>query len=266
MAKKTGPKNLRIAIFFLLLVFFFISVSLLFKVFFLFKESKFDGENRFTIAVFQDGNASLISISPGEKSATFLKIEGPIEDKNVARLVSVGVDATISLEDLEINPDNMGSLFSKMAFSMGEFQTRLTPIDLFRLGLTAKNISDSSVNKIAFHTKDDERDIKSKVTGVFVDKKISSEGLRIEIVNASDTSGVANSLANLISNIGGNVILASTSDESESESKILYVGDASYTVMKLSRLLDIKTEKTEDRGISDVIIRVGKDKSPTTKF
>ncbi len=264
--KKTEPNNLRIAILFILLVVFFIAVSLAFKIFFLFRDSLYDGENRFTVAVFQKNNASLISVATNDKSITFLEVDGPIIDKNLARFTAVGIDATIVASDFEINQDNMGSVFSKMAFGFGDYQTEMSMVDLFRLGLSAKNIPSPSVKKISFHTKDDGVDIRSKLTNEFIDKKISSEGLRIEIVNASEVSGIANRLADLVSNIGGNVILASTADESREESVIQYSGENSYTVNKLSSILDIKTQKVNDKGISDVIIMVGKDKSNTLKF
>ena len=62
------------------------------------------------------------------------------------------------------------------------------------------------------------------------------------------------------------MILLSTSDILKDTSEIQYSDYKSYTVSKLEKLLDFKTEKISKKGISDVIIVIGKDKVHALPF
>lgn len=75
MGRKSESKNgsnLRPAFYFGILVFFIIAVSIFFKVFDTLKKSKFDGNNRFTVAVVSKNKVDLLTVSP--KDGTLSKV------------------------------------------------------------------------------------------------------------------------------------------------------------------------------------------------
>ena len=62
--KKEKGKSLNLGFYFGLFVFLIIVISLFFKTFDVIKKSKFDGKNRFTVAVINKKSTDLISTSP----------------------------------------------------------------------------------------------------------------------------------------------------------------------------------------------------------
>jgi hypothetical protein len=108
--------------------------------------------------------------------------------------------------------------------------------------------------------------INSFASSFFVDSAIANEKTTIEIINATSVYGLANRLAVLIANMGGDVVLVSSSDSVQNNSQILYSGDLDYTIQKLSSFLEIKPVKSSQEDISDVTIILGKDILSRLKF
>jgi hypothetical protein len=98
------------------------------------------------------------------------------------------------------------------------------------------------------------------------DASVYQENQTIQVINAADVYGLGSRLATLITNIGGNVVLVSTSDETIQNSKIVYSGKESYTAKKISDYLGILTQQSDQRGVADVIITIGRDKAGSLKF
>jgi len=73
-------------------------------------------------------------------------------------------------------------------------------------------------------------------------------------------------VATLITNIGGSVVLISTSGQTAQKSNITYYGNKSYTVKKISSYLGIPALQTSVKGVADVIITIGKDKVEDSNF
>jgi hypothetical protein len=92
-----------------------------------------------------------------------------------------------------------------------------------------------------------------------LDPAIYRENQSIEIVNATRIDGLGAKFASFISNIGGNPVMVSSSNDVIGKSKIIYYGKESYTVKKLSTYFNIKKENSKTRRLADVIIIVGKD-------
>ena len=104
------------------------------------------------------------------------------------------------------------------------------------------------------------------VSSFFTDQQIALEKKRIQIINGTDITGAGNRLANVISNMGGDVVIVLTSDKEEPVSKIIYSGNKSYTVEKLSSLLNFSNAKTNETFLANVIIILGKDKIAEFKY
>jgi predicted RecB family nuclease len=57
-----------------------------------------------------------------------------------------------------------------------------------------------------------------------------------------------------------------TADSPQNVSKIIYYGQESYTVKKLSAYLGFTAQESDKKGIADVIIIIGKDKIGKLNF
>lgn len=253
--KKQRNQNLGLGILFLFLVAFLILLSFGFKLAAVFRDSSFDGNNRFTLAVVKS-NPQVVTFSPKDRSIYILNLNKP-SDKNLGRLLEVPIDANISSEALVINKSEVASNMFSLLFNLRDKETNITPIDVFRLYLFSQTVKEDSIEEETLNAYD-LSDIQSVTLSNFIDPKILDEKLRIEVINATDIPGLANRLASYITNMGGNVILISTDDKIVKESEIKYFGDRTYTVSKLKRLLGFKDIKIDKKNtISDVIITIG---------
>lgn len=246
--RKTDSGNLKFAAFFLIFVGGIITLSLIFRAFFLLKESKFNGSSHFTLQISRERETQFIYFSPKDSTIGILNVQ------NVSSL-EIPVDAKVG-SSLIINAKNMKSSLSKMLFDLNN-QKDINFVDIFRLLLFSQTVKESSISQILITDKTDKVKVDSIMSTFFIDPQIRDEKLSIEIVNASNVYGLGNRLANLISNMGGNVILVSTGDLKE-ESVIQYNEDG-YTVEKLNSVLDFRKEKVEKKSLSDIIIRIGRD-------
>jgi hypothetical protein len=88
----------------------------------------------------------------------------------------------------------------------------------------------------------------------------------MQIINASDVSGVGGRLANLVVNLGGDPILVTTAGNAQNASKIIYYQTKSYTVKRLSSYLGFPAQESDKQGISDITIIIGEDKVNKLNF
>lgn len=255
---RSKKNNLKIAAIFITVIFFLIFISFLLKLIVLFKDSKFDGEHRFTVAVIKDDNAQVISFSPENKTISILDVDGRVE--NIGSFLKVPIDAFIYSNDLNIDRSNISSSFFKEMFNLGDNHKGVTVIDLFRLSYAARSLPLTSVYEKKISKEDDELRVNSLINSFFTDQNILSEKKRIQIVNGTEVSGAGSRLASVINNMGGDVILVLSSDKEEDRSRVIYFGDKSYTVKKIASLLGFPIEEGKVKSIADVIIVIGKDK------
>ena len=264
LKKKVGNNNIRLAGLFVVLVFGLIILSIFFKFLLLVKNSKFDGNHRFTVGFVTKTSSNIISFSPQNKSISLLKISGNIADKNLSRFLEIPVDVTIynynKFDNSKISP----SLW-KLFFDMGE-HSNLNSYDLLRLVLYTQTVSGSSIYEKNISANDSEEDKQVLVSSLFQDTTINQENVSVEIINATSIYGLGNRLADLITRIGGNVVLVSSSDSSSKYSKIFYSKNKTYTVEKLGSFLGIVPQKSNQSGIADVIIIIGQDKLGNLNF
>src|SRR5680860_12283 len=266
MKQRGKPKknNFKIAIIFITIIFFLIFISLLLKLIVLFKDSKFDGNHRFTVAVVKDDKTDIISLSPENKTISLLLIDGKVD--NINSFLKIPIDAFIYSSNLNISRSNIPSSFFKEMFDLNRNYSGITVIDLLRLSYFANSLPSTSIYEKNASKEDDEPRISSLIDSFFTDQRILSEKKRVQIVNGTDVSGIGNRLANVINNMGGDVILVLNSEKEESKSKIIYFGDKTYTVNKYASFLGYQTEEGRERSIADVIIIIGEDRISEFKY
>jgi len=265
--KKSAVKknNLKIALIFLGIFLFLIFVSLIIKLVIVFQNSKFDGSHRFTIAVSGKDNTKVISFSPQEKSISILYVDGKINE-NIGKFLAVPIDDYIVSDKIYISRTNITSSLFRSILDLNKLHSKLTSIDILRLLYFAKFVSLTSVYEKKISTDLDEQTRELLISSFFSDQQISVEKKRIQIINGTDITGAGNRLATVISNMGGDVVIVSTSDREEKVSKIIYSGNKSYTVDKLSSVLNFPSEKSTETSLADVIIILGKDKISEFKY
>lgn len=262
--KKRG-ENLRLGILFVALVGILVLMSLAFKVADLLRASRFDSANNFNLLVLKE-NPQVLSFSP-KNSSIFILSTKDYKYKDLGRSLLVPIDGRLE-EELEFKKESLtGNLLSlliknspaKADQPLAE-KSNLTIIDIIRLAYFTRGVDEKQKTERTILGDSTPLEVQSIIQSYFSDPKIISEKQRIEIVNATDTPGLANKLATYITNMGGNVILISTSDSAKQNSEIKYFDQRTYTVSKLKGLLGFKDIKEKKKGISDVIIIIGKDK------
>lgn len=250
-SKKKESWNLKPAIYFGFLVFFIIAVSLLFKALDVIRESKFDGSNRFTVAVLSSTKMGFISVSPKDGTLTRVTIEGILGEEHLKDL-TIPYDGII---ESALQADAK-SYFAKILSRPRGSKTNLTVLDLLRLSLYSYGIDRSKIKEEVIKATPLWED--PSLSTLFADPVILEEKVSIAITNSTDIAGLGNKLAKYITNMGGNVVLVNSSQKEEDKSRIFYQKE-SYTLKKISKTLNFKTQKSDKNSISDITIVIGKD-------
>ncbi|OGH06807.1 MAG: hypothetical protein A2171_00040 [Candidatus Levybacteria bacterium RBG_13_35_9] len=261
--KNKQKSNLNLAMGFIGLVFFIVIISFVFKVFWVVKESKFDGSNKFNIAVYDSRGAGLISFSPKEKSISILKLE----DKNYnnpASELQIPIDGYQTFTNKEFNYSNISSnLFTGMF--LAQSRKGMTFLDVLRLAMYSRTVSSNSTYERKLLKQYSQTERSAILSLTFRDPSILTEGKSVEVVNATEVSGLGSRLASLVTNMGGNVVLVSSS-ENKKNSEIVFFEDEGYTVKKFSDYLGFPKRKSKNRGVADVIIIIGQDSLSKLRF
>ncbi len=100
------------------------------------------------------------------------------------------------------------------------------------------------------------RNLPLKLSQLFTIDKISEEGIRIAIVNASGNPSLDKEITDTVEVLGAKVVLTSTEEESDSECDV--VGSPSLTAEVLSRLFSCKYHKDVSSEKLDLRLKVGK--------
>ena len=244
MSKRKTSENLKLAIFFFFFVGGIVFLSLIFRGIFLLKESKFDGSSHFTLQV----SNQFISFSPRNSTVGILSV------RNISTR-EIPVDAKI-VSSVEISSDNLKPALFGLMFDLKN-QKEINFVDILRLYLYTQTVKENSILQKELTDKTDKREVETILSIFFADPKTLEEKLNIEIINAIDVSGHGNRIANLVSSMGGNVILVSSGDIKK-ESTVQYTQD-SYTTHKISQVLKVRKEKLPKKMVADVTIVIGED-------
>lgn len=258
--KKITSSNLGVAVGFSFIVLGLIFFSFILRMLLLLGESKFDGVNSFTVLINEDKIQQIINFSPKNSSISILSIVDYKE--NYAKSLEIPVDGTFSSEE-RVSGNNLSAILSRNILNF-KMQKDLNFMDFLRLTLFTNTVKSTSINEKKISRQTSPQTLTLLTSSLFVDPEILDEKQNIEIINATDVYGLGNKLANLVTNIGGNVILVTTGDLEES-SEIQYVNET-YTVKRLSQILNFKLVRAKKKFLPDVIIIIGKDSVSSLKF
>jgi len=252
--KNSEPKSLGLAFYFGVLVTLIIIVSVAFKIVDVVKNSKFDGKHSFSTALIEGGKTDILFVSPAKGTITLLSLRPQI---SVAKLKSLGIPADGYIQSQNTIDSSAKSTFLQAILHKRSVSTNLTIFDLFRLAIYSQGVSQDSITLTNSNLSDPA--LGNDVSTIFVDPTIEQEKKSVEITNAAGVSGLGNKIAKNITDIGGNVILVNSSPSTQGTS-VIYYKEESYTVDRISKMLDVKKIKKEDNSISDITIIIGEDR------
>lgn len=269
LRKNTKDKNnLGLALLFSTFVAFLVILAVFLKAAALIARSSFDGEHRFNVVVVSD-KPYVVSFAPDDKNISTLNLETSITTDKIGYTLKIPIDGQIfTKEKEEISPEDLtqGVLLKPAIYS-----TNLTIVDVARLWFFTKSLPKHAFIKKTL-TLSKEQDLTNEletdkiVARYLSNSAVNGEKMSIQIINATGISGLANRMARLISNMGGNVVLLSTAESASNTSQILYVGKKTYTTEKLSTVLGIALKESKTAQLSDIIIIIGKDKVSAAAF
>lgn len=254
-SKKSGG-NLNLAAFFLAAIFFLILFSFLVKFFIVFNQSKVNGKSPVNILVQGQENA-VLAISPAEKKLSVILIKEDIDRKSASNLLGIAIDANINSESI-IPSKGIKEEISDILLDYREIKTDLNFFDRVRIFIFVKSLSQDSIQEDTISVNSSKEKIDTVISPLVSDKNIQDEGKSVEVINASGIDGAGSNLARTVTNMGGNVILVSTSQDVSQESFIGYKGEKSYTVDRFSDVFNFEAKEYTGNSIADVIIVVGK--------
>ncbi len=253
-AKKENIKSINLALYFGLLVLLIIIISVSFKTIDIIRKSEFDSKNRFTVAVLNDKNVDLISVNPSSGEQYGIRVENA-GSLDVINEFSIPVDV-FAKSNSDFSSESK-SVFLKMLLNKRELDSTLNVLDLLKLSIYSFGVDGEK-----FSYKNIELDNVSKLNNLssseFIDETISRDKVNIQVTNSTEVGGLGNKIAKTVTSLGGNVVLVNSSKDEIGKS-VIYYKENSYTVEKLSKVLDIKAEKKETNSIADIIIMLGKD-------
>jgi hypothetical protein len=106
----------------------------------------------------------------------------------------------------------------------------------------------------------------SLITQTLTDTDIASESVSIQIINATNISGVGQRLGKVLTNMGANVVDVSSAQTMQKKTTIAYYGEQSYTLGRLQKILAVKATKLTRQPIANIVITIGTDKNNTIIF
>ncbi len=252
--KNREPKSLGLAFYFAVLVTLIIIVSVVFKIVDVVKNSKFDGKHSFSTALIEGGKTDIVFVSPTQGTISRLSLTPQI---SVAKLKILGIPTDGYIQSQNPIDSSVKSTFFQAILHKRSVSTNLTIFDLFRLAIYSQGVSQDSISLTDSNLSD--AALGNDISTMFVDPTIEQEKASVEITNAAGVSGLGNKIAKNITDVGGNVILVSSSPSTQNSS-VIYYKEESYTLDRISKMLGVKKEKREDSSISDITIIIGEDK------
>lgn len=254
--KKFNKNNLKIGIIFFAVIFLLLAFSFIGKIFSVVKMDRFDENFPFVLSIEEkNGVNQFACIYPKQHQISILDVNKASSSSYFA----IKDDARVFSDSLRIDSLNSSSFFIKLLKNEKNLKTNLTVIDVVRLAILSKAIEAGNVRSQKIDAGLEEAQKNKIISSLCLDSDIVSEGLRIEVVNATGVYGVGNRVAQIISNIGGNVVFVSTADNEMEKSVIYYGDDKTYTLKRLSRVLGFTVIKSNTKSISDIKVQVGKD-------
>jgi|GEM_PF-3206380 len=251
--------SLRLIFIFCAVVFSVITFSLLFRLFFLIRESRVDRADAFTVSFVYKEMVDVVTVLRDEKKLSHLKITG--KGTPGEKLLAVGLlpDTQLTLSTPFKGYEHTSSYFYDASFHKNGIATTLSFYDLLRLALAAKAISASSMATDSIKLPSDEHSSDVIVSRMLRDQSLLQDDKTITIINATGVVGLGTKVGRAFSNMGLSVVAVNNGEKPLKSSAITFYDSKSYTSSRLSSLLSIVPKESSKQGLSDIILTLGKD-------
>lgn len=265
--EKSSEKSIRKVVVFCFVVCLLIALSLLVRVIVLFKDSSFDGENRFTFAVVKQSRPiAALSFDPSNKSAVIVHIINDRERISPQKLLGVPVDGNVSVPDTFLVSDDPSATILKLLTTQGVVTKNLNELDFVRIFLFTKSLALKDITRQEVRLPIEQVEMDVQLAELFADTRIIDENISIEVINGTDIPGLGKRLERLVKNAGGNVVSVTNSNKGEHKSRIQFFGKVSYTHERLQKLLGYPMEEVKTQKVADITIIIGKNTSGKIDF
>jgi hypothetical protein len=265
----TSGQSITVLLFFCAGVAILILLALILKIAVIVAHSHFDGSHRFTVAVISKP-MHVVSFDPKQNSISVLAFQSApnASKEHIANVLHIPVDAYIQES---ISPSFGGDeeknqvegYLQQVLFSYPKRVTDMTIVDIFRLwmfskGVEAQNVFDATLEKSVDQVESGAVD--KTANKLFSDETLAQDNKSIQIINATGEAGIGNMFAQVLTNIGGNVVSVKTSHSNIPVSTVIYSGKLSYTVEKVEEMLQVKPKYVQKMDNFDIIISIGSDR------
>lgn len=253
--RKEG-KYMWLSLVFFVFLTFIVIIWIFSKLIFIIYESKINLETQFVIDFYNYNNNQIV-LFKRQGNIDIVSISG-INHKVLPATFEIPVDEFVSSNYL-VNQSNFSKFFNKEILSNNSFNL-IDKAKIFYL---------LNKSKVSFYLLPKKISPKnSLISSIFIDPSIYLENKTIAIINATGQNGYADNLANLITNMGGNVISMTAAPYIINKSAIVYTNTQSYTLDRINKILNfsVKKDMHSQNSIADITINIGKDQINTTKF
>ena len=267
-AEPNQSKSLKTFYLYSVLVVLVICISLVVKGFLLFQQNVFDPSHQFTLAVLHEGTVKeIISFNPEIPSIAVLKVtDKKISYKTLAQDYGITSEGYMQIDNTIPLTSDITALMWSTVLHTGMLDTNLTPFDAVRLFLVSKNVATNNEDTNAITLSHTSTINNSLITQTLTDTDIASESVSIQIINATNISGVGQRLGKVLTNMGANVVDVSSAQSIQSKTTIAYYGGQSYTLDRLQKLLAVQPTQLTRQPIANIVITIGTDQKNTTVF
>lgn len=252
-------RSLKKVFVFILIVLLLLLISVTIRLFYLVKDSKYNGRDQFTISVITTSNkSSIISFDPQNKSISHVLLVGERRNISPGRILGVLVDSNIDLGK-DLKSYSIPKILFNTLLRPGTRKEEITHIDIIRLLVFANSLSPSGYFEEIINLNSSDDTVSGIAQKLFTDTNIIRERKSIEIVNGTGISGLGKRLERVLKNIGCNVVAVNANLKKTDRSEIITYEKDSYTAEKLQKKLRYPYKVSSKRDIADIKIIIGID-------
>lgn len=249
---------------FLFIVFVLITISLGLRLFKLVSTRKFNSYS-FNILLVTKDAAKIVHIDSDAKAISQVRIDRE-EGKNLENLrtkteisYELPLDAVVERKnEKEIsNFLSFQSIFEMLLNPSSAKFSGLNSLDVFKAYLVSKSVNDAKKTSTNLLGKN-KIDARSFLKDIVGEETLLNEKTSVEVVNATDVSGLGTSVAQMLETAGFDVV-SITSGKSQKNTKLVKRVESSEAVKRLERVFGIQAQKQENTAIADITLIIGDD-------
>src|SRR6185312_9709456 len=212
----------------------------------LFYGAKFDGSHQFILRVENGEHAvSYVNFSPDVQTASVLQVKGKGQ-------ADIPFDATVIAPEVsELTSFGQSILFHH------DMHDSLNLVDRVRIFLFTSSMKDSAITYKSLVLPTNRQIEDTLLSQLFTDHTLYSENMTIGIMNGTGVSGLGDTAAKMIGDIGGDVISVGTAPAVTSQTTLVYSGTPSYTTKRLASIFHAQMHATTAAMLTDIVLTIG---------